>query len=189
MDPYGTRYGFYDGPEIFRVAKKLFLSRIENGEERKKRKKKKKRRKTWIEIRTLMEKNSHARINLDTHKYFNCSSLRGNLVAHAVGRIVPVVDFAFNWPCSRIARVLRNRAWISVCKGNGAKERIEREREREEKNERNTRQFPMENRRKARREGERERGRKARVEKNERERGKERVEREGESRSKRRPVV
>lgn len=78
-------------------------------------------------------KNSHARINLDTHKYFNCSSLRGNLVAHAVGRIVPVVDFAFNWPCSRIARVLRNRAWISVCKGNGAKERIERERRKKRK--------------------------------------------------------
>lgn len=48
------------------------------------------------------------------------------------------------------ARVLRNRAWISAWKkGNGAKE------ERERENERNTRQFPMENRRKAMKERER----------------------------------
>lgn len=47
------------------------------------------------------------------------------------------------------ARVLRNRAWISAWKkGNGAKE--------ERENERNTRQFPMENRRKAMKERERE---------------------------------
>lgn len=79
------------------------------------------------------------------------------------------------------ARVLRNRAWISVW--NGAEERREKEKKTKETRD----NFPWRvGEKRGERKGE---GRKARVEKNEREGEKERIEREGESRSKRRPVV
>lgn len=95
------------------------------------------------------------------------------------------MDFAFNWPCSRIAR-----ACYAIVRGSPRGRRV-MEQKRREKTKETRDNFPWRigEKREAMRERERERGRKARVEKNEREREKERIEREGESRSKRRPVV